>query len=94
METIFAWETIYCQNRPLKSKVSFRIEGGHPFQQKWISKLIGYDFTMEYKKGVENRVIDALSRKDDWEPEITLSLLSIPIVSWVKDLKVEYETDV
>jgi hypothetical protein len=67
---------------------------GTPFQQKWITKLIGYDFTMEYKKGVKNRVADALSRRDDWEPEITISLLSIPTVSWLKDLKAEYETDV
>ena len=23
---------------------------GTPFQQKWITKLIGYDFTVEFKK--------------------------------------------
>jgi hypothetical protein len=42
----------------LKQKV------GTLFQRKWISKLLGYDFVVEYKKGVENRVADALSRKD------------------------------
>ena len=56
--------------------------------------MIGYDFTVEYKNGVENRVADALSRKDDWESEMTLSLLSIRTISWIKDLKVEYETNV
>ena len=28
---IFAWKTIHCQNKPSKSKVSFKTEGGHPF---------------------------------------------------------------
>jgi ribosomal protein L21E len=67
---------------------------GTSFSVEMVTKLIGYDFTVEYKKGVENRVADALSRRDDWEPEITISLLSIPTVSWLKDLKAEYETDV
>jgi hypothetical protein len=45
---------------------------GTPFQQKWIMKLLGYDFVVEYKKGVENRVVDALSRKDEWDEDGTL----------------------
>jgi hypothetical protein len=44
-------------------KILLQQKVGTPFQQKWISKLLGYDFVVEYKKGVENRVANALSRK-------------------------------
>ena len=36
-----------------------------PFQQKWIAKLIGYDYEITYKHGKENLVADALSRRED-----------------------------
>ena len=38
---------------------------GTPAQQKWIAKLMGYIFQVEYKKGRDNKVADALSRKED-----------------------------
>jgi hypothetical protein len=66
---------------------------GTPFQEKWITKLLGYDFVVEYKKSVENRVADALSRKEGWEEEVTLSLLTIPIAGWVEQLKQQYLED-
>ena len=42
---------------------------GTPLQQKWLSKLMGYAFVVEYKKGSENVVADALSRRG----EVTVS---------------------
>jgi hypothetical protein len=42
---------------------------------------------VEYKKGAENRVADALSRNEGWEEELSLSLPSIPTATWVEDLK-------
>lgn len=35
---------------------------GTPAQQKWVTKLLGYDFTVEFKSGKTNAMADALSR--------------------------------
>jgi hypothetical protein len=52
-------------------------------QQKWISKIQAYDFEIEYVKGKNNVVIDALSRIP------TLSLMEIS-TEWKALLLVEY----
>jgi hypothetical protein len=31
-------------------------------QHQWVSKLMGFDFAVEYKSGASNTVVDALSR--------------------------------
>jgi hypothetical protein len=38
---------------------------GTVFQQRWVSKLFGYDFIIEYKRGCDNKVVDAMSRLTD-----------------------------
>jgi hypothetical protein len=32
-------------------------------KQKWVTNMFGYDYEIIYKKGKENVVVDALSRK-------------------------------
>lgn len=51
-----------------------------PWQQKALTKLLGLQYKLVYRKGVENRAADALSRCDS--PEILqLSALSVCVPS-------------
>jgi hypothetical protein len=45
-------------------------------QHQWLSKLFGFDFTVEYRPGRLNSAADALSRRD--EVTATLYALSGP----------------
>ena len=45
-------------------------------QQKWVTKMLGYDFEKIYKKGKLNVVADALSRNNE-EVEAFLCAISI-----------------
>lgn len=62
-----------------------------PFQQKWLSTLACYDYIIEYKKGVENKVVDAILRI----PSATLlqvDFSSIHSTMW-EDIQAQWETD-
>ncbi|GJV00143.1 retrotransposon-related protein [Tanacetum coccineum] len=61
------------------------------FQQKWVSKLLGFDYEIQYKKGVENKVADALSRVHSGE---LLSLLLTSVDSQLLDsIKATWNSD-
>jgi hypothetical protein len=53
-----------------------------PEQQKWVTKLFGYDYEIIYKKGKDNVVADALSQK--YEDEGSLFSLSFIVPHWVQ----------
>ena len=40
-------------------------------QQRWITKLLGYNFLVEYKKGKENVVVEALSRQGEESMDVS-----------------------
>jgi hypothetical protein len=84
--------TIKTDHQRLKFLLEQKI--GTPMQQRWVSKLLGYDFLVEYKKGQDNKVADALSRRfEEDEPVVQLSVISYPTLKWLKKLKDSYLTD-
>jgi hypothetical protein len=60
-------------------------------QHHWVSKLLGYDFTIEYKPGRTNIVADALSLRD--MPEAQLSAISSPSFDMLEDIKQAADAD-
>jgi hypothetical protein len=50
-------------------------------QQKWVTKLFGYDYEIVYKKGKDNVVVDALSRKYEDEGSLFVFPSLYPIGS-------------
>lgn len=50
---------------------------------------MGYDLSIEYKKGKENKVVDALSRKQEEEVR-ALARISFPTPTWIEELRHRY----
>lgn len=61
-------------------------------KQKWVTKMLGYDFEIIYKKGKQNVVEDALSRKDE-DVEALLCAISIIQPDWINEAREEWKND-
>jgi hypothetical protein len=59
-------------------------------QHQWVSKLFGYDFSVEYRPGRQNVVADALSRRHSQEEAVLA--LSIPQFQIFADIRQEVAT--
>jgi hypothetical protein len=61
-------------------------------KQKWVTKILGYDFEIVYKKGKQNVVADALSRKDEYF-EAFLCVILIIQPNWIIEERDEWNND-
>lgn len=61
-------------------------------QQKGLAKLLGLDHSIQYKKGVDNKVVDALSRRfESSEPFVNVITMVNP--EWIEEIILSYESD-
>jgi hypothetical protein len=61
-------------------------------QHPWMSKLLGFDFQVEYHPDATNTVAEALSRRET-EAASALMALSAPSFQLFDDLRVEHKAD-
>jgi hypothetical protein len=61
-------------------------------KKKWVTKMMGYDFETIYKKGKQNVVENALSRKDE-NVESLLCSISIIQLDWFVKVREEWKND-
>ncbi|KAK9070431.1 hypothetical protein SSX86_010833 [Deinandra increscens subsp. villosa] len=72
---------IYTDHHSLKHLLTQTIQTRE--QQKWLTKLMGYNFEVHFKPGKENIVADALSRID----QPTILSISHPTAPWLDEIR-------
>ena len=84
--------TIRTNHQSLKFLLEQKI--GTPMQQMWVSKLLDYEFVVEYKKGQEIKVADTLSKRIEEELKIaSLAVISYPSLEWLLEVQNSYAFD-
>ena len=81
---------IKTDQQSLKCMTTQRLTKG--VQHKLLLKLLEYDYSIEYKKGKENTVADALSRKDSIF-QIHCNSVTTVIPAWTEDVMKSYQGD-
>ncbi|XP_038973404.1 uncharacterized protein LOC103699041 [Phoenix dactylifera] len=79
--------TVRTDHKSLKYLLEQRITT--PAQTRWLPKLLGYDYTIEYKKGPKNQAADSLSRIG----EVQFLSISVPHADWWPKLQMEVQQD-
>ena len=82
---------IYIDHFSLKHMLDQRISTH--MQQKWLSKMIGYDFKIHHRSGNENKAANALSRMNKSVEKATMMAISFPLVEWVEQLTQVWQQD-
>jgi hypothetical protein len=91
--TLISWGNTSKSRQTIKESVKYFLEQhiSSREQQKWVTKLFGYDYEIIYKKGKDNVVVDALSRK--YEEEGSLFSLSFIVPDWLQVVHQEWLQD-
>lgn len=74
--------TIITDHKTLEHFLSQRITT--PAQQKWLLKLVGYDYQITYRAGKNNTVCDALSRQAEL---LAITSISTPLNLFVQEVQ-------
>jgi hypothetical protein len=77
---------IRIDQQSLKFMMTQRLSEG--IQHKLLMKLLEFDYSIEYKKGKDNAVAYALSRRDH-----DLAAISTATPSWIAEIEESYKDD-